>query len=226
VIRLARKVLGPDELREVHARLAGAPFTAGAGTAHGSAAQAKHNLQLGAATPAGQAAGQVIAQALMRHEEVMGFAMPKTMTSPMFARYGPGMAYGDHLDLPMMGSSPRVRTDLSITVFLSGPADYDGGELTIALAGDGGQPQRIKGEAGDAVIYPSGTTHQVAPVTRGERVVAVNWVQSLIRDAAQRQIVIDLALAATTLARRPGNEAEVMQIRRSQYALMRLWLDP
>ena len=111
-------------------------------------------------------------------------ALPLRAAAPLYARYVPGMAYGEHLDDPIMGGEgPPYRSDVAVTVFLSGPGDYDGGELVVRLPfGE----QRVKLAAGDAVLYPAGSLHHVSPVTRGERLVAVTWVQSVVRDPALR----------------------------------------
>jgi PKHD-type hydroxylase len=133
------------------------------------------------------------------------------------------MTYGEHLDDPIMGGDGLMyRSDVAVTVFLNAPEEYDGGELVIRTpAGD----QVVKSAAGDAVLYPAGTIHRVNPVTRGERLVAVTWVQSLVRDAARRELLYGLNLAREKLlASAPGAE-ETAQVNAAYVNLIRMWSD-
>jgi PKHD-type hydroxylase len=143
--------------------------------------------------------------------------------TPLYIRYQAGMEYGDHLDDPIMGGGGVMyRSDVAVTVFLNAPGEYDGGELVIR--GATGE-QRIKLPAGDAVLYPAGTIHHVAPVTRGERLVAVTWVQSVVRDPAKRELLYGLNLAREKLlASAPGAE-ETAQVNAAYMNLIRMWSD-
>ena len=130
------------------------------------------------------------------------------------------MSYGDHVDDPVMGQGELYRSDLSVTVFLSDPGDYDGGELVIETAfGE----QRVKLAAGDAVLYPSSSVHRVAEVTRGERLVAVSWIQSLVRDPDKRALLHELNQARETLLRKQPDAAETRQVNHSYINLVRMW---
>ncbi|MCB1738661.1 MAG: Fe2+-dependent dioxygenase, partial [Gammaproteobacteria bacterium] len=141
---------------------------------------------------------------------------------PIIARYTPGMAYGEHIDDPIMGTGQKFRTDISMTVFLNAPEAYDGGDL-IAETPFG--RQTVKLPAGDAVIYPSGSLHQVGEVTAGERLVAVAWIQSMIRDPQRRQLLYELNQAREKLlVIAPGN-SETRQIDHTYINLVRMWAE-
>ena len=136
------------------------------------------------------------------------------------------MAYGAHVDNPMMAAEtggPALRTDVSVTVFLNAPEDYDGGELQIK--GDRGDA-KIKLPAGDAVVYPTGAIHQVLPVTKGERRVAVSWMQSMIADPTRRRIVYELDLVCQSLHAKMPNSDEHRALMRNYGNLLRLWAEP
>ena len=143
----------------------------------------------------------MVTDALRSHEVVRAAALPLRIVPPLLSRYAHRERYGNHVDDPVMQTHRPVRTDLSVTVFLSDPASYEGGELVIVTpAGE----DAIKLPAGDAVLYPSTTLHRVEPVTRGERFVAVTWIQSLVRDAAIRDILFDLDRARREVFDREG----------------------
>jgi PKHD-type hydroxylase len=145
------------------------------------------------------------------------------VADPIVARYEPGMTYGDHVDDPIMGTSgPRFRTDVSMTIFLNPPEAYEGGELTIRTPfGD----RQVKLPAGDAVIYPSSSLHKVAEVRSGERLVALTWIQSYVRDAARRELLYELNLAREGLLKEaPGSET-TGYVDRSYANLLRMWAD-
>ncbi len=218
-----RALLSAETAAEVARELGGAPFTDGRSTAQGEARAAKNNLQLDQAHPTARRLGAVVLGALGNHEVVRAAILPRTVLPILFARYVEGMAYGEHFDLPIVGAGGGpVRTDLSMTVWLSPRDAYDGGELVIET--DGGS-RSLKGGAGDAVIYPSTTLHRVTPVTRGERVVAVTWIQSLIRSAEHRQILLSLVQIASALQARGDAEEELSRLRQTQYQLTRLWAE-
>jgi PKHD-type hydroxylase len=216
-----RGLLGADVVADLVARLADAPWADGRATAHGSAREAKANLQLEPTQPLAKALGGPLIEALSRREDFKGAALPHTLLPFTFARYDVGMTYGDHLDLPVM-STPRgpLRSDLSLTVFLSDPSTYDGGELVLSLPGG---EQRIKGGAGDAFLYASNTVHRVEPVRRGVRLVAITWIQSLVGDPEDRALVADLGDAILRLQRSGVPEPELLRLRHVQHRLLRRW---
>ena len=133
------------------------------------------------------------------------------------------MPFGDHLDDPIMGvDGLKYGSDIAVTIFLSAPQEYDGGELVIRThAGD----QALKSPAGDAVLYPAGNIHHVSPVTRGERLVAVTWVQSLVRDAARRELLYELDAAREKLLQSSPEATETAQVNAAYLNLIRMWSD-
>lgn len=218
-----RGLLAPNTASEIATSLAEAPFADGSATAHGGAREVKNNQQLNPGHPLAKSHGATVLAALSKNEAFKAAVLPRSILPMIFCRYLEGMAYGEHLDLPVMGmQTGPLRTDMSMTIWLSPKDSYDGGELT--MRGDGGE-RAFKGEAGDALVYPSSTLHRVAPVTRGQRLVAITWIQSLVRDAQQRSILLGLAETARSLVQRGGADAEVARLRQIQYQLMRLWTD-
>lgn len=217
----ALTLIAPDVAARIAAALADAPFSDGRATAHGGARDAKRNQQLEPAQPLAREHGATLVAALNRSERFMSLALPHTILPFTFARYEVGMAYGDHLDLPVVGTpNGPLRTDLSLTVFLSPAESYDGGELVIP--GDTG-PRFIKGDAGDAFLYPSDTLHRVAPVTRGQRLVAITWIQSLVPDAEQRAILAGIGESVIALHAAGAADADVHRLRQVQHKLLRRW---
>jgi PKHD-type hydroxylase len=216
-------VLKPDELALARSWLARARFVDGKASAGAAARRVKHNLEAErGAAELGRLDAMVMGN-LSRHPVYRGGALPLHAATPLYIRYQPGMTYGEHLDDPIMGGDGLMyRSDVAVTVFLNAPEEYDGGELVIRTpAGD----QVVKSAAGDAVLYPAGTIHRVNPVTRGERLVAVTWVQSLVRDAARRELLYGLNLAREKLlASAPGAE-ETAQVNAAYVNLIRMWSD-
>lgn len=213
-------VLTPQELAHVRQALDQTTFVDGRATAGWHAREVKRNLQAqpGAAT---DALAALVQQALRRHPVFDLAVRPHRMRLPLFSRYQPGMTYGTHVDDAVMGTDPPLRADIALTVFLSAPDDYDGGELvTDTTAGE----QRFKLPAGCAVVYPASTLHRVEPVTRGERLAAIGWVQSLVRDAAQRELLFDLDTARRSLFTREGKTAEFDLLSKSVANLLRMWV--
>jgi PKHD-type hydroxylase len=159
---------------------------------------------------------------LVRHPVYINAALPYRVATPFYARYTRGMAYGDHVDDPVMGVEDRYRSDISITVFLNEPQSYEGGDLVIRTAfGD----QTIKYPGGDAVMYPSSSRHHVNEVTRGERLVAVTWVQSLVRDNTRREILYELSRAREKMLVRAPDAAETKHVDTAYVNLVRLWAE-
>lgn len=216
-------LLDEPTLRSVRQALSAAPWQDGKSSAHGRARDAKNNLVVPLEHPASIAAGRFVLERLSQHEGFKAAALPKVIMPLKFCRYDAGMGYGDHLDLPLMGTaSGGIRTDISVTVFLSDSADYEGGDLVFESDYGG---QRVRGRAGEAVLYPASTLHRVEPVSRGSRLVAISWIQSLVRDPAKRKIVFDLAQVATELDASGGQDSQVRRVRQSQFNLLRLWAE-
>ena len=187
MIRHIRNVLRPEEVAHLVELAKSVRFVDGRATNPDSTI--KLNQQVPQNDPGAAEPGLLIRDALFRHPAVRAFALPKQMARPTMARYEPGMTYGWHVDEALFPSNPPMRSDLSCTVWLTAPQSYDGGELTIQL---GEQLLSWKGDAGDAILYPSTTIHQVAPVTRGVRLVGITWIQSWVADAHERELLLQL----------------------------------
>ena len=216
-------VLKADELAFVRAWLADAHFVDGRLTAGRAAQRVKNTQELEGSAPDVERLNRVVMGNLARHPVYRGGALPLHVASPLYARYRPGMAYGDHLDDPIMGADGVMyRSDVAVTVFLNAPEEYDGGELVIRTAAG---EQAVKYAAGDAVLYPAGSIHRVNPVTRGERLVAVTWVQSLVRDAARRELLYGLNAAREKLLQDAPEAEETAQVNAAYLNLIRMWSD-
>lgn len=216
-------ILSDEQLKRVRAALDASAFDDGRKTAGWHAKLVKNNEQMQMGNEAAKALRAEVEQALTQHPLFQMAARPAKMTPLMFSRYRDGMTYGNHVDDPVMGRGPgRLRTDLSFTLFLDDPESYDGGELvTDTSAGE----QSYKLPAGSAVIYPSSTLHRVEPVSRGQRRVAIGWVQSTIRDPAQREVLFDLDTARRQLFEREGKSAEFDLLTKSLANLQRFWAE-
>jgi len=216
------QILEQDELRQVVTRLAGGKFVDGKLTAGGPAREVKNNLQVERLGPELTDIDQIILAALRRSQALQSFAFAKRILLPLFNRYEIGMEYGAHVDAAVMGKgADQIRTDLSMTVFLSDPASYEGGEL--ALQTPLGE-EEIKLEAGEAVVYSSTTVHRVTPVTRGVRLAAVTWIQSSVPDERLRAILFDLGNAMRK-ADESGNQELRTLLHKSYNNLLRHALD-
>jgi PKHD-type hydroxylase len=215
------KLLNDAQLDKIHQILADGEFVDGRLTAGFAAAQVKRNEELRQEPERMQLLIRILMASLGHNETFRFGALPHRVADPIFARYRPGMTYGDHVDDPIMGSSgPRFRTDVSMTVFLNPPESYDGGELVIRTAfGE----RKVKLPAGDAVLYPSSSLHHVAGVTRGERLVALTWVQSYVRDPARRELLYELNLAREQLLKSAPGAEHTGYVDRSYANLVRMW---
>ncbi|HSV51173.1 MAG TPA: Fe2+-dependent dioxygenase [Burkholderiaceae bacterium] len=220
-------VLNAEQLREARQLLADASWSDGRATAGAQAAQAKNNEQLPADCAAARTLQAMVLRALDRQPTLFSAALPKRVFPPSFNRYSGGANfYGEHVDraVRFMGDSgQKMRTDLSCTLFLSEPADYDGGELVIQ---DGITPHRIKLAAGDLVLYPGTTVHQVTPVTRGQRLACFFWIESMVRGNEQRRLLFDMDTHLMTLRSEVGEtHPAVVGLTGTYHNLLRLWTD-
>ena len=221
MIRHIRQVLSRDEIAHLVALSKTTRFVDGRATNPDTSV--KHNLQVPQNDPSANEPGLILRDALMRHGELRAFAFPKQMARPTLVRYEPGMTYGWHVDEAMFPSTPPMRSDLSCTVFLSAPDSYDGGELEIEL---GQQTLKFKGEAGDAILYPSTTIHRVTPVTRGERLVGITWLQSYVASTAQRELLLQIEeLRALELRDHRKDARAVVLLESLRTNLFRMWAD-
>jgi PKHD-type hydroxylase len=200
-----------------------ATFEDGRATAGATAAKVKLNEQVSDdpsnRDPQLEKMQDLVEDLLWRHGFFMAAAQPKEIHPPLFSRYTTGMRYGTHMDNSTMNN---MRIDLSLTIFLSDPADYDGGELVINFpTGE----RSIKLAAGSAVLYPTTALHQVTEVTRGQRLVAVTWIRSLIRDAAKREILLDLKTVQRRLTQQIGKTPEIDLLGKTYTNLLRRWIE-
>ena len=215
-------LLNPAQLSAVCSVLRQGKYVDGKLSAGKDARVIKNNQELAPDEDSYNALNNVVMTALVQNPVYLQTALPARICAPIYARYEPGMAYGGHIDDPIMGPpGSRYRSDISITVFLNGPDEYEGGELCIESP-DGNT--KIKLAAGHAVLYPSTSYHSVKQVTAGERLVAVTWVQSHIRRADQREILIQLDRARETLAEDPGSRAHY-QVNLCYANLFRMWAE-
>lgn len=215
-------ILTSEELGLIIDRLKNAEFVDGKLTAGWYAQQVKNNAQLKNDVAPTQELRNLVNQALKRNSLFQIAARPKAIRPIMFSRYQGGMYYGTHIDNAIMGDEELMRSDLSLTLFLSDPATYTGGELVIeSTQGE----QAFKLDAGSMVVYPTTTLHRVEPVTEGERLAAVTWVQSLVRDAHKREILFDLDTVRDTLFQKSGKTAEFDLLSKSIANLLRKWAD-
>lgn len=203
--------------------LARAPFVDGKRTAGDAAAKVKNNLELDRGATDRDRLNHLAMNALTANQAFQHAALPVRVATPFFARYQPGMEYGDHVDDPIMGPpGGQYRSDVSTTLFLSSPDDYEGGELVVQTPFG---PREVKLAAGDAVVYPSSSLHHVAPVTRGERLVMITWMQSMVRDPLKRELLYELHLAREKLLRDAANQESTAQVDRSYVNLFRMWVE-
>jgi PKHD-type hydroxylase len=211
-------VLSAADIADVHAALATATFRDGKATAGWSARLVKANLQA-TSGPELERVRALVDSRLTEHAVFALAVRPKTVLGPLFSRYEPGHAYGAHVDDALMGG---VRTDVSFTLFLSAPESYDGGELVIdAASGE----DAFKLAAGSVVTYPSTSLHRVAPVTRGQRLAAVGWVRSYLRDPAHRELLFELETARRRLFEREGKSADGDLLAKCAANLLRMWCE-
>jgi len=216
------EILSQTKLTEIQSILAKARFVDGKLSAGNNAMRVKNNQELPPQAEELQRLNQLVMNPLVQHPQFQQAALPHRIATPFYARYNKGQAYGDHIDDPVMGPAvgQRYRSDISCTIFLNSPESYAGGELVIrATFGT----QSIKLPAGHAVIYPSSSLHHVSEVTSGERLVAVTWIQSLIRDPARRELLYELSLARNSLMQTQPDDEVTKQVDHSYVNLVRMW---
>ena len=221
-------LLSKDQVARARALIEAAEWEDGRATAGRQSAIAKHNRQLSHGDTARVEVAAMILEALSANGLFMSAALPKAIFPPLINRYDAagGHAFGDHVDnairfLP--DGSGRVRTDLSATVFLSAPDEYDGGDLVVD---DSYGSHRVKLEAGDMILYPATSLHRVEPVTRGTRFASFFWIESMVRDDGQRTLLLDMDAAIRTLAQTAGDQdPAIVSLTGCYHNLLRRWAD-
>lgn len=218
------QILDKAALAEALEQIAQLNWRDGAATAGRDAKRVKQNEQADLSGGAGKALAETLRAAIESHPVLRAYAWPKRLSPLLISRTREGGGYGAHVDNAIMGKGERaLRADLSFTLFLSPPEDYEGGALEIDQPGE---TRRFKPEAGDLVVYPSTTLHRVEPVTSGERLACVGWIQSLVRGAERRDVLFDLEnVRAELAAKLPPDAPELAVISKSISNLLRLWAE-
>ena len=216
-------ILNNEDIDVIADLMATANFREGTTSAGSEAKRVKNNHEMFISEAETQRLNNLVMGKLIKNKTYVDTAFAARIAAPYYARYSKGMSYGNHVDDPVMGPpNQRYRSDISITIFLNAPEAYEGGELVINTQfGE----QKVKLNAGDAVLYPSSSTHRVAEVTKGERLVAVTWLQSTIRDPAKREILYNLSQARETLIKTSAGSQELEQLSNGYVNLLRMWTD-
>ena len=219
------QVLNLEELSQLQTLMVKAEWTDGKVTAGTQSVQVKRNMQLPEASADAEAARLIVLKALCRNALFFSAALPKKIYPPLFNQYREGMDFSAHIDNAVRthaASGMHVRTDISCTLFLADPDSYEGGELVVE---DTYGHQMVKLPAGDMVLYPGTSLHQVRPVTRGARVASFFWLQSMVRDDAQRTLLFDMDASIATLRQQIGDTAAVIRLTGNYHNLIRMWAD-
>ncbi|MGH6872878.1 MAG: Fe2+-dependent dioxygenase [Rhizomicrobium sp.] len=216
-------VLTPDELAHCRARLTEAVWCDGRVTAGPQAAKVKDNLQLAEDSAEARELGAIVMAALERNALFVAAALPRSVYPPLFNRYELGMGFGAHVDNAIRqvpGTAHRIRTDISATLFLGAPEEYDGGDLVVE---DTFGEQQIKLPAGDLVLYPATSLHRVAPVTRGARMASFFWIQSLVKEDSERTLLFELDRAIAELTQTVPGSQTLVRLTAAYHNLVRKW---
>ncbi len=218
-------VLTPEQVARCREVMQKAEWVDGRVTAGHQSAKTKNNLQLPEDAPEARELGNMVIEALGRSSLFMSAVLPKQVFPPLFNRYDAGMTFGAHVDNAVRGhaaSGARIRTDVSSTLFISAPEDYDGGELVVE---DTYGRHSAKLPAGDMIVYPATSLHHVAPITRGSRIASFFWTQSMIRDEAQRALLFDLDMSIMRLGNDHPQHKSVVSLTAVYHNLLRQWAE-
>lgn len=216
------QVLNADELSFARQRYSVADFGDGRMTAGELAASVKNNRQLPADSVIANQLTSLLNLALQRNNRFFSAALPRSVCTPLFNRYVKNMGFGTHIDNAIRIDETALRADISCTLFLSDPEDYDGGELVIE---DTYGTQKVKLSAGNLILYPSTSLHRVNAITRGQRDVIVFWIQSMVRDTAQRRLLFELDQSIQSLRKQIPDSPEIISLAGTYHNLLRLWAD-
>lgn len=219
MLMVVANVLSPEQVTQWRERILALKFVDGTVTAGWHAKLVKNNLQADRTQAGYPELNKAVTDVVLQNQTVRAAARPKAVTPLLFSRYSGGMAYGAHIDDPVILG---VRSDVSFTLSLTDPNDYEGGELVMETPGG---EQAFKLQAGHLIMYPSTTLHRVNPVTAGERLAAVGWMQSLVRDANAREILYDLDVARRSLFDSQGKSREFDLISKASANLQRMWAE-
>ncbi|MBF6058062.1 MULTISPECIES: Fe2+-dependent dioxygenase [Thiomicrorhabdus] len=225
MLLVIEEVLSKNEVQQYRRHLEKAPWEDGQKTAGSLSSKVKNNLQLDDQSDIAISLGNHILQTLGQHPLFTSAALPNKIHPPKFNCYQGGGHYGAHVDSAIMyipGSNITLRSDLSATLFLSDPDEYEGGELTIE---DQFGAQKVKLAAGDMVLYPSSSLHHVTPVTKGARISSFFWIQSMIKDEAERTLLFDLDQSIQELSAQNPNSQEILRLTGVYHNLLRRWSD-
>jgi PKHD-type hydroxylase len=212
----------PEDLKVILDLVGKGTFVDGSGSAGSRAKRVKNNEQLGPESKHKQEIQARVRDIMMKSADFRRATFLKAIRPCLISRYKPGMAYGPHVDNAMMGSEVQNRSDIACTVFLNEPTEYEGGELTIHSTFG---PQEVKLPAGWAVIYPASSLHQVMPLTRGERICAVTWIESLIRDPARRELLYELDKVRRRMGAALPDAQETDLVNKCHSNLIRMWAE-
>jgi PKHD-type hydroxylase len=218
-------ILTAEQVAHCSQKLDQADWVDGRITAGHQSARAKDNMQLPEDHPAARELGELILTALQNNPLFMAAALPLKVFPPLFNRYQGGQSFGTHVDnaiRQVTGTPHRVRTDLSATLFLAGPEEYDGGELSVE---DTYGLHNVKLPAGHLILYPASSLHHVQPVTRGARLASFFWIQSMVRDDGQRTLLFDLDMAIQRISGEVSDHPSVIQLTGVYHNLLRRWAD-
>jgi len=216
-------ILDAPTLKRLGADLAGADWQSGEATTRQAGRGRKHNLQITADEPAFLEWRKHIASALYQHPMISFLVLPRYIMPPVFNRYDTGMFYRDHVDYPLLASGGApMRADLSLTVFLSGPEEYEGGELVIGMS-EG--ERSVKLPAGQAIVYSASTLHRVEPVRSGSRLGVISTIQSRVRSESERALIGDMVTLWNRIEAREPDGGEVRLAKKIHHNLVRLWAD-
>jgi len=217
------QVLSSAELAQCRVRLAKATWEDGRVTAGFQSAKAKDNLQLAQGSVEARELGTLVVGALERSPLFISAALPNHVFPPLFNKYEPDMAFGAHVDNAIRqvpGTPRRLRTDVSATLFISAPEDYDGGELVVE---DTYGTHNVKLPAGDMILYPATSLHRVTPVTRGARIASFFWIQSMVKDDGERTLLFNLDRAIVQLGQTAPDQPALVQLTSIYHNLVRKW---
>jgi PKHD-type hydroxylase len=219
------EVLTPQQVARCREVMERAEWVDGRATAGPQSAKVKHNMQLPETAPEARELGDMVMAALGRNPLFFSAVLPKQVFPPLFNRYDAGMTFGAHVDNAVrdyLDTPLRIRTDVSATLFISAPEDYDGGELVVE---DTYGSHHVKLPAGDMIVYPGTSLHNVTPITRGSRIASFFWTQSLIRDDAKRALLFDLDMSIRRLTGDHPEHKSVVSLTAVYHNLLRQWVE-